>query len=173
MLFQPRTSCIPPDGPLFGFPGRDIAADCRLVVIECLIAVLACMSGCSTINPATIQSETKLRSFKTAYVVTHGGNSADMDTHLQEALVNRGLEVRAGPESSKPTDVGFYAVYSDSWKWDLTMYLKELHIQFYEAKSGVLLASGSFSNSLLHSFPDPGKKVADVVATMYGEKPPD
>ncbi len=66
-------------------------------------------------------------------------------------------------------DVDFYVRYADSWKWDITIYLKELHIQFYDVKDGVLLASGSFSNSFLHSFPDPGQKVSDVIASMYGE----
>lgn len=94
-----------------------------------------------------------------------------MDSYVQESLITRGIRVRAGPETSIPNDVDFYVTYSDSWRWDLTMYLKELHIHFYDAKSGALIASGSFSNSLLHSFPDPGKKVSEVIATMYGEAP--
>jgi hypothetical protein len=135
------------------------------------LAALAILSGCSTINPASALPGSNLRDLKAAYVVTHGGNSADMDSYVQESLITRGIRVRAGPETSIPNDVDFYVTYSDSWRWDLTMYLKELHIHFYDAKSGALIASGSFSNSLLHSFPDPGKKVSEVIATMYGEAP--
>jgi hypothetical protein len=145
----------------------------RKLASAALLAALVCLSGCSTVNPASTLPQSSLRSFKSAYVVAHGGNSADMDTHMQEALISRGVSVRAGPESAKPADVDFYVVYSDSWRWDLMMYLKDLNIQFYEAKTGAMLASGSFHNSLLHSFPNAGKKVSDVIATMYGEKPTD
>jgi len=131
--------------------------------------LMGLLSGCSTVNPASVAAGSKLKGMKSAYVYTHGGSSADMDTHVEEALLDRGLRVRAGLESEKPTDVDFYVRYDDSWRWDVTMYLKELHIQFYDAKDGALLASRSFSNSLLHTFPDPRKKVSEVVATMYGE----
>jgi hypothetical protein len=141
-------------------------------ILSLLLAVSAlAFTGCSTVNPATTQLNSKLSSMKSAYVITHGGTSADMDLHLQEALVKRGLTVKAGPEESKAADVDFYASYTDTWRWDLTMYLKELHIAFYDAKSGALLASGSFNNSFLHSFPNPADKVRDVIATMYGERP--
>jgi len=143
------------------------------LVSALLLAGLVCFSGCSTINPASTLPQSNLRGYKSAYVVAHGGNSADMDAHMQEALISRGVSVRAGPESAKPSDVDFYVVYTDSWRWDLMMYLKDLNIQFYEAKTGAMIASGSFSNSFLHSFPNPGKKVSDVIATMYGEKPHD
>jgi len=135
-----------------------------------LLAASLCFSACSTVNPARTQAESNLRTFKTAYVVTHGGSSFDMDQHLQNALLDRGLKVSAGPEKAKPTDVEMYAIYTDTWRWDLTMYLKSLQIQFYETKNGTLVASGSFSNGILHSWPDAGKKVSEVVATMYGEK---
>jgi len=140
----------------------------KLALVAALV-LTGLLEGCSTVNPASIQANSKLRSMQSAYVYTHGGSSADMDAEVQEALINRGLTVRAGPEEGKPTDVDFYVRYADSWRWDLAMYLKSLHIQFYDAKSGALLASGSFSNSFLHSFPDPGQKISEVVATMFGE----
>ncbi len=93
-----------------------------------------------------------------------------MDGHLEDALAARGLNVRSGDEAVKPADVDFYATYNDTWRWDITMYLKDLQIRFYQSKSNALISSGSFSNSFMHSFPDAGKKVSEVVATMYGEK---
>jgi hypothetical protein len=50
------------------------------------------------------------------------------------------------------------------------MYLKALQIQFYDGKTGTLITSGSFSNSLFHSWPDAGAKVAEVISTMYGDQ---
>lgn len=138
-----------------------------------LFATSIFVGGCSTVNPARTQAGNNLSNFKTVYVVTHGGSSVDMDTHLQNTLLDRGLKVSAGSENAKPINVDMYAIYTDTWRWDLTMYLKSLQIQFYETKNGTLIASGSFSNGILHSWPDAGKKVAEVVATMYGEKRPE
>jgi hypothetical protein len=174
-LTEPKLSGHPENSverQAFEPTSHDIERHRGLSVFVFIFSVLVCLSGCSTVNPAHTQSNFNLRSLRSVYVVTHGGSSADMDAHMQDALVSRGLIVRAGPETAKPSDIDFYVTYADSWQWDFSMFLKELHIQFYDAKNGALIASGSFSNSFLHTYPDPGKKVAEVIATIYGEETP-
>ncbi len=130
------------------------------------------LGGCSTTNEVHVAADSNLKGYKTAYLVVHGGNSSDMDGHIEDALVDRGVRVRSGTEEGKPADVDFYVTYDDTWRWDITMYLKDLRIAFTDRRSGERLASGYYSNSLVHSFPNPGATVSGVIATMYGEPLP-
>jgi hypothetical protein len=135
-----------------------------------IASLLALVSGCSTVQPGKRYGDVRLESLKTAYVVRHAKSSRDIDTYIQEALAEHGVKASRGPMEAKPKDVGFYVEYVDRWQWDLTMYLWSLDIRFEDNATGELIASGSFRQRFPHSFPDPQKKVSEVIEQIYRPK---
>jgi hypothetical protein len=57
--------------------------------------------------------------------------------------------------------------YTDSWFWDIVMYLRSMDIRFYKAPSGGLIASGHWKNSVLHQFPNADGVVQDLMDEMF------
>jgi hypothetical protein len=91
-----------------------------------------------------------------------------MNMHLTNALLKEGVTVKTPLPSgtNKSADVDALVSYTDSWRWDLIMYLKGISIRLFDAKTGDLLASGTWADSAFHGFHDAqevvGKTVADV-----------
>ena len=131
-----------------------------------LLALVALLSvGCATssnvvVNPGSTQ---KVHS---AYVVLHEGKSSDMDAHIQRELMAHGIQVKAGPEMQNPA-ADIVVRYSDNWRWDVTMYLRSLDIQVYDAATGTLVASGSWKNSAMHGYHGADGVVKDVVDQIF------
>ena len=131
-----------------------------------LLALVALLSvGCATssnivVNPGSTQ---KVHS---AYVVLHEGKSSDMDAHIQRELMAHGIQVKAGPEMQRPA-ADIIVRYSDNWRWDVTMYLRSLDIQVYDAATGTLVASGSWKNSAMHGYHGADGVVKDVVDQIF------
>ncbi len=132
-----------------------------------VLAVATTLAGCATHNRVVVNPghQTVLRS---AYVVLHGGNSADMDAHVQQELMAHGIQVKAGPEVREAgTDV--VVRYTDNWRWDMAMYLRSLDIQIYNASSGTLIASGSWKNSALHGYHSAEKVTRQVMSEVLAK----
>ena len=127
----------------------------------------AFLIGCATSQKTTF-SETAIKvPVQSAYLVNKGGKSADMDQHLQTGLQAQGLMVRTGPDVVKTGDADIIVKYSDAWRWDVAMYIKELHINVSEAKTGNILATGNWENSALHCYPDAGEVVNGVLKEIF------
>ncbi len=123
--------------------------------------------GCATSQKTTF-SETAIKvPVQSAYLVNKGGRSSDMDQHLQKGLQAQGLVVRTGPDVVKSNDADIIVKYSDSWRWDVAMYIKELHINVSEAKTGNILATGNWENSALHGFPNAEEVVNGVLKEIF------
>lgn len=132
-----------------------------------LMAAAMCLVGCSTSSRVVVNPGSTLVA-KSAYVVLHGGNSEDMDAHMQRELMAHGLTIKAGPEVDNPgTDL--IVRYADSWRWDMTMYLSTLDIQVYDTQSGTLLASGSWKNSALHGYHGGEKVTRQVMDEIFAK----
>ena len=119
--------------------------------ITCALLMLAAI-GCATsqdivVNPANVGSQ-----FKSAYLVAHGEKSSDVDAAIQREMFRRGITVAFGPEGRQPGTSDVVVKYADDWSWDVTMYLRGLDIQVYDAKTGTLLASAAWKNSSMHGF---------------------
>lgn len=101
-----------------------------------------------------------------AYLVSPGGNSKEMDDSFEQALARHGLKVAA--DKAEPTDPKAYDVvvkYDDSWRWDLAMYLLSLDVELYDGKDGALMAHSTWHNSPAHGF----QKANDVVPQLLDE----
>jgi len=138
----------------------------RFVFAAVAVASLL-LSGCATHSRVVVNPGSQLV-VKSAYVVLHGGNSEDMDAHVQQELMAHGIQVKAGPEM-RDTGTDVVVRYTDNWRWDMSMYLRSLDIQVYNGASGTLLASGSWKNSALHGYHSAGKVTQKVMDEVFAK----
>lgn len=137
------------------------------------LPLLALLSfGCSTVEKGKRYNNADLDSLKTAFLVMESKANWDIGMNIREALAERGVQVTIGNLHDKPKDVAFYVNYTDVRKWDMTMYLHSLDIQFLDGATDELLASGSFRNSLFHTYPNEREKTFAVIQSMYEAKSP-
>ena len=68
-----------------------------------------------------------------------------------------------------PDGADVYMTFVDRWRWDIAMYLKSLDVSVFRTADDSLVATGSFRNSLLHSFPDPAEKADAIVDSIFGD----
>jgi len=136
------------------------------------LLLLASLSfGCSTVEKGKRYNGAQLDSLKTAFVVTTTQADWDIGINIREALEERGVQVTLGNLHDKPKDVAFYVTYKEERKWDISMYLHALDIQFLEGATDKLLASGSFRNhSVFHSYPNEREQTLAIIKSMYDVK---
>jgi hypothetical protein len=128
-----------------------------------LAAALFTVAGCSTTSGVIVNPNLQHADYRSVYVVVHGSNSSDMDANLQNEFFRHGFSVTAGPEGGSTSGAQLVARYADDWKWDMAMYLHTFDVMVYDAKSNVMVASGSWKNSTFHGFYSSEKVVAKVV----------
>jgi hypothetical protein len=128
-----------------------------------LAAAFFAFAGCSTTSGVIVNPNLKHADYRSVYVVVHGSNSSDMDANLQKEFLRHGFSVSVGPEGGSTSGAQLVARYADDWKWDIAMYLHTLDVMVYDAKSNVMVASGSWKNSTFHGFYSSEKVVAKVV----------
>ena len=82
------------------------------------------------------------------YVSRDDEGGAQDEKHLrglhavQEALSDHDLPATSGLLSAMPANTECKVIIHDQWFWDVQWYLLSLDIQFYDARSNALLASG-------------------------------
>ncbi|WOD14192.1 hypothetical protein [Paraburkholderia kirstenboschensis] len=137
-----------------------------LVSLVAVVSALVILPGCSTTQNVTAGPQVKSSLMTTARFTAHGGRSADMDAAIQRNLENHGVSVLHAPACDKAE---MNVTYTDSWRWDIVMYLRSMDIRFYKAPSGGLIASGHWKNSVLHQFPNADGVVQDLIDEMFKE----
>lgn len=129
-----------------------------LFLLGMVVLVSCASSQNAVVNPAAVLPSEPL----TAYVEKLGGRSADVDAHVERALISNGIGVTADRSASN-----IIVKHADDWKWDLVMYLRALDVQMYDARSGTLIGSARYSNAALtHSYPNVGKIADELVAKI-------
>jgi hypothetical protein len=127
------------------------------------ILILVLLTGCATSSGVVVNPAAKRATYQTAFVVTHGDRSSDMDALLQREMLRHGLGTSAGPEGSAPPDAQLIVRYADDWRWDIKMYLRSFDVMIFDANTKTLLATGNWKNSLFHGFYEEDGVVAKVV----------
>jgi hypothetical protein len=135
----------------------------RNILAAALVVSLFALGGCATTSGVMVNPAAPKVTYQSVYVVTHGGNSADMDANLQREFLRHGFSVSVGAEGGAAPDVQIVARYADDWKWDMAMYLRSLDVLIYDRNTNVLLANGSWKNSVFHGFYSSEKVVAQVI----------
>lgn len=132
-----------------------------------LALIWACFifTGCATATVGGyVVPGAKLPNPGTYYVVFDP--SDDRATHelIRTSLEQRGLDAKSGFADRMPNGVDVVVRYGSRWQWDITWYLLELDVRFYEPESSLLIASAnSLRTSLARKSPD------DVVAEVLNQ----
>ena len=95
-----------------GFMDR-IDRRCNRFAVLVVLAILA--AGCATTSGVIVNSSIDKAHYTSVYLVTHGGNGADMDANLQKEFLRHGLSVMVGADAAAP-DTQLIARYVDDWK---------------------------------------------------------
>ncbi|MDP2407428.1 MAG: hypothetical protein U1D36_20190 [Hydrogenophaga sp.] len=141
------------------------------------VVALALLAGCSTTQEITLGAAVPKKVFTTVAHVQSDGNSSQMNSLLEAALLKEQLTVVGALPSGTRTapDIDALVSYSDVWRWDLVMYLKHLTVQLYDAETGQLVALGRWSDSPMHGFRDPKTimdgLISDLVNKVRGAQP--
>ncbi len=141
----------------------------KIKLIITLLA-LSLLSGCSVIRMPQVYNYDRIRVIKTAYVVKHDKSTRNIELYIQKALARKGIGTSYGPLDRKPDSIDIYITYVDVWRWGGAIggiYLKELDVMIYENKTNELLAVGAFHNRFLNSWPNPNKKVQQVIDSIF------
>jgi len=142
----------------------------RILSFAVTVFIATFISGCSSVEPAKHMGNIPVESLKSAYVVLAPGADTTIAEFIQVGLAHHDLTVSVGALRNKPKDVAFYVNYQDHWKWDLTMYLDSLDVQFIDNSNDQVIASGSFRQGLFHNFPDPRTTTFEVIDSIYNTK---
>jgi len=134
-------------------------------------AIFLGLTGCSSTQQVTLAKQSIPNHVMTVSQVKQEDNSKDMDANLIQAVNSSGLQMKGSlPQgTAKSKDVDALISYQDTWRWDLVMYLKSVSVNLYDAKTGDLLVIGSWENSALHSFPDSGQVVRNLLNEMVNK----
>lgn len=137
------------------------------VILATIITLFSIFTGCATSQNVIIGQVTPPNKITTAALVPQDGNSPEMDSYIEQNLKPYGITLKdplpAGTRQAN--DVDLIVSYSDTWRWDLVMYLQSITINYYDGPSGNLLVTGSWQNSGLHGFYKP----QDVINALLKE----
>ena len=113
-------------------------------------ALLLLATGCGYAQKAHfVKPDTSLASFNEFYVIEHERDDWNVDALIVGALTGRGLRALKGPRAELPQDAQVVVTYEDHWMWDMSMYMLSLKVDFRDARTDALVASGqSYRTSL-------------------------
>jgi hypothetical protein len=124
------------------------------------------MSSCGVTNKAEVFDAGAIRSARTAYVIQPEDAGRDVHNFIKEGFQSHGVATRTGNAGAKG-NADLNVTYVDHWYWDIVMYLRTFDMSVLDARTGKVVATGSYANSALHGFPDPEKTVKGVVAEIF------
>jgi len=115
--------------------------------------VIAVISGCASVT-VTHELTEDLMNHK-IYVIHFSPDKRHLERIISDQLNSRGYTATYGEEQDITEDVDMIVYYIDHWMWDITNYMLDITIEFRDAKTKVLIASGkSYRPSLQRSSPE-------------------
>ena len=139
-----------------------------MVFVLCLVALVS-LYGCA-INraSASVSPGVEFTQLKKFYVVRLGPDNRGINRLIMNQLISMGYEVTTGPEDGAPNDVDAVVTYEHIWIRDITMYMLELDITFWNPQTNSLLAVGnSYHTSLSRKSPE--EMVKEVLNNIFGK----
>ena len=133
-----------------------------------VVLLLLQIAGCGGRTSVTSAKNDSGNQYKTAYIVRNDQSTRNIDMMIARTLMKRGIETSIGPRDQQPMNIDFVVTYSDRWKWDITMYLLSLNIEFTDPSTRKILAMADYKNSKLHGFPNPENTVQNLIQKMLG-----
>ena len=134
-----------------------------------LLPILLLVGGCITQNSASKNPNADLKTLKSFYVQRLPADQRGVEKIIAQQLTALGYQATPGDASQPPTPVDALVTYQDGWRWDMTMYMIQLDIQFLDPKSRVTIASGSsLRTSLARKSPE--AMADEVLKSIFAAK---
>jgi hypothetical protein len=105
-------------------------------------AALLLLTSCSTLQADPIPAEFRRPELR-YFVENHGLDRRHLDRLIAMELRHRGLDALPAPPRTRRDDFEILVTYEDRWTWDWSTYLTHMRIDVRDAKTNVLIASGS------------------------------
>lgn len=137
-------------------------------------ASLLISSGCASMVPkpeisASRLSGADLSALKTFYIAYEKQPTERQTRTLKavEAAVGAHGSVSMGPQSAMPADTDCRVVVKGHWFWDLGWYQLKVEVSLYNARTGVLLGTGSSRRADPSLRREPEFMANEVVDAIY------
>ena len=135
----------------------------RLLVLVAAVVLSSCATHSSRVSP-----DIDINQYKTFFVLRHAVDTRLVDEIIRDEMVYLGFKTQSGTIGQKPPNIDVVVTYEDRWYWDMTMYMISLTINFHDARSNELLATGySFRPSLVRK--SPKGMVQEVLEGIIGK----
>lgn len=133
--------------------------------------IVLALTGCAASQTVTLASVNPPKELHSAALVSQADNNSDMNSDITQQLQASGITVKVpvAEGTRKDPDVDMLVAYSDKWRWDIVMYLKSIDMNIFDAKSGNLLVTGRWENSMFHGFQDSKKVVKGLMDEMMAK----
>lgn len=130
----------------------------QLLAILCTLFSVSCS--------ATYHATGKVPKRGSVQVTHDAKDSGDKEVRaaIRSEFIKRGFTLTESDRSD------FVARYSDTWRWDVLMYLSRLEISLADRKSGQIQAEGRYRNSAVHSYPSTKKVVAGIFEALDAQQ---
>jgi len=128
--------------------------------------------GCSASVNARSVADADVSKSRTFYVQKNPKDKHDIDLMLRDELRKWGRKATNGPEGQAPAGTHVLVTYSDSWYWDLRMYLLELQVFFRDPQTKEVLASAVNRRTSLVSA-SPEYMVWEALVGIFAKAHPD
>lgn len=118
----------------------------RGLVASLVLASLA--AGCSQITGQAIPAD-RQKPDAVFCVERHSRDGRNLAALIADELRARGYTATSGPAEQQPANCDLRVGYIDHWDWDVRMFLTDLRIDIYDARTGYFLGYGrSYQDSL-------------------------
>ena len=158
---NPRVLALPPNsaGPVARRSGKLLGASWQeadtlramnarpLLLVTTLLCSLAFASCTQTFHAHASKGALAKREPVSIFVHDDDSGEEECLVAIHNALHARGFPVARGKSSKLEVKM------SDTWRWDWSMYLKKLDIEFIDTKTGQQKAHAHYHNSLWHKYP--------------------
>jgi len=111
----------------------------------------------------------EMGTYESYYVVRHARDKRHLDEIIRDEMRVMGLNTESGLQDARPAGVDVVVFYEDRWTWDMTNYLLTLRIDFRDAGSNELLATGQSYRPSLERKP-PEFMAREVLESIFRKK---
>jgi len=113
----------------------------------------ALLVGCASVT-AYRAPNSSLENLGSIYIVHFSPDKRNLESVIADDLRSRGYNVSYGEKDAMPTDIDTIVNYIDHWKWDMSIYMLDIEIEFREAKDNKKIASAkSYRPSIQRASP--------------------
>lgn len=128
-------------------------------------ATLLLLSACATLEADPLPAEFRKPELR-YFVENHGHDRRHLDRLIAMELRQRGLDALPAPPRTRRDEFEILVTYEDRWTWSLNNYLVHMRIDVRDAKTHVLIATGSaYRSTWMRSSPQ--AVIRSIVQEMF------